>query len=104
LKGSSPTKEVTGAQYDHEIFEDDVEEEDLSYYRSSTQGKRGCKLSEGGPPKPDMTNMTAAEADIALVEWRIIRKAHTDKKQCVMRMELGNKNRCFRLNIHRSLE
>jgi hypothetical protein len=92
LEGSSLTKEVTRAQYDHElVFEDDVEEEDLSYYRSSTQGKRGSKLSEGGPLKPDTTNMTAAEADIALVEWRIIRMAYTDKKQCVMRMELGNK-------------
>jgi hypothetical protein len=68
LEGSCPTKEVTGAQYDHELFEDDVEEEDLSYYRSSTQGKRGPKLSEGGPPKPDTTNMTAAEAEIALAE------------------------------------
>ena len=35
--------------------------------------------------------MTAAEADIAFAEWRIIQEAHTDKKQCVMRMELGNK-------------
>ncbi len=41
LEGSSPIKEVTGAQYDNNLFEDDVEEEDLSYYRSSTQGKRG---------------------------------------------------------------
>ncbi len=57
LEGSSPTKEVTGAQYVHKLFEDDVEEEDLSYYHSSTQGKRGCKLSEGGPPKPDTTNI-----------------------------------------------
>ncbi len=91
LEVSSPTKEVTGAQYDHELFEDDVEEEDLSYYRSSTQGKRGRKLSEGGQPKPDTTTMTAAEPDIALAEWRIIQKAHTDKKQRVMRMELGHK-------------
>jgi hypothetical protein len=72
LEGSTPTKEVTGAQYDDELFEDDVEEEDLSYYRSSTQGKRGHKLAEGGPPKPDTTNMTAAESDMALAEWRII--------------------------------
>jgi hypothetical protein len=68
LEGSSPTKEVTGAQYDHKLFEEDVEEEDLSYYCSSTQGKRGRKPSEGGPPKPDTTTMTAAEADIALAE------------------------------------
>jgi hypothetical protein len=72
LEGSTPTKEVTGAQYDHELFEDDVEEKDLSYYCSSTQGKRGHTLSEGGPPKPDTTNMTAAESDMALAEWRII--------------------------------
>ncbi len=72
MEGRSPTKEVSGAQYDHKLFADDVEEEDLSYYCSSTQGKRGCKLSEGGPPKPDTANMTAAEADIALAEWRII--------------------------------
>ncbi len=72
LEGSSPTKEVTGAKYDHKLFEDDVEEKDLSYYCSITQGKRGRKLSEGGPLKPDTTNMTAAEADIALAEWRII--------------------------------
>ncbi len=61
LEDSSPTKVVTGAQYDHELFEDDVEEEDLSYYCSSTQGKRGRKLSEGGPPKPDTTNMGEKE-------------------------------------------
>jgi hypothetical protein len=68
LEGSTPTKEVTGAQYDNELFEDDVEEEDLSYYRSSTQGKRGRKLSDGGPLKPDATNMTAAESDMALAD------------------------------------
>jgi hypothetical protein len=68
LEGSTPTKEVTEAQYDNELFEDDVEEEDLSYYRSSTQGKRGRKLSAGGPPKPDTTNMTAAESDMASAE------------------------------------
>jgi hypothetical protein len=72
LEGSTPTKEVTRAQYDNELFEDDVEEEDLSYYHSSTQGKRGRKLSEGGLPKPDMINMTAAESDMALAEWKII--------------------------------
>ncbi len=68
MEGCTSTKEVTGAQYDDEIFEDNVEKEDLSYYPSSTQGKRGCKLSEGGPPKPDTTNMTAAESDMALAE------------------------------------
>ncbi len=30
--------------YDHELFEDDVEEEDLSYYRSSTQGPRKKRM------------------------------------------------------------
>jgi hypothetical protein len=39
LEGSSPTKEITGAQYDHKLFEDDVEE-DLSYYRSSPRKER----------------------------------------------------------------
>ncbi len=91
LEGSTPTKEVTEAQYDDELFEDGVEEEDISYYRSSTQGKREHKLSAGGPPKPDTTNMTAAESDTALAEWRIIQKAHTDKKQHLLRMELGIK-------------
>ncbi len=71
LEGSTPTMEVTGAQYD-KLFEDDVEEEDLSYYCFSTQEKRGIKLSEGGPSKPDTTNMTAAKSDMALAEWRII--------------------------------
>ncbi len=71
LEGSTPTKEVTEAQYDTELFEDDVEEEDLSYY-CSTQGKRGRKLYVGGPPKPDTTNMTAAESEMALAEWRTI--------------------------------
>ncbi len=87
MEGSTPTKEVTGAQYDDELFEDDVKEEDLSYYCSSFQGKRGHKLSEGGQPKPDTTNMTTAESDMALAEWRIIQKAHTDKKQRLLRME-----------------
>ncbi len=72
MEGSTPTKEVTEAQYEDKLFQDDVEEEDLSYYGSSTQGKRGHKLSAGGPPKPDTTNMTAAESDMALAEWRII--------------------------------
>jgi hypothetical protein len=35
--------------------------------------------------------MTATESDMALAEWRIIRKAHTDKKQHLLRMELGIK-------------
>ena len=53
---------------DDELFQDDKEEDlvDLSYFRSDAKYGVGRKLDEGGPPKPDVTNMSTLEATIVL--------------------------------------
>ena len=57
---SSPTgknndfveEEGVGGQYDDdELFQDDVEEGDMTYYRSVRKGSRRPLLMDGGPPK-----------------------------------------------------
>jgi hypothetical protein len=45
-------------QYDDDIFEDDEEEGDLTYFRSTTQGKRGRRLTVNESPRPDTSGMT----------------------------------------------
>ncbi len=75
-------------QYDDDIFEDDEEEGDLTYFRSTTQGKRGRRLLDGGPPRPDTSGMTDEAAKMTLQQWRVNRKAHTDKQERLRRKEM----------------
>ncbi len=75
-------------QYDEDIFEDDEEEGDLTYFRSTTQGKRGRRLIDGGPPRPDTSGMTDEAAKMTLQQWRVNRKAHTDKQERLRRKEM----------------
>ncbi len=70
---------------DNELFQDDTTEdsgkEDMKYYRVNSTGRQGRSLSSGGPPRPDTSGMTAAKAQEAIKEWRVLCKAHTDKMQ-----------------------
>jgi hypothetical protein len=90
---SSPTgenndfveEEGGGGQYDQydddELFQDDVEQQDMSHYCSETVGRSGRPLIiDGGPPKPNTDDMTAAGAVMAIIEWRVQRKAFRDNK------------------------
>jgi hypothetical protein len=42
------------------------------------------------PPRPDTAGMSAAKAQEAIKEWRVLRKAHTDKMQREHRMLFGS--------------
>jgi hypothetical protein len=68
---------------DDELFQDDTPEEnveeDMEYYCVNRTGRRGRSLSSGGPPRPDTAGMSEAKAQKAIKEWRVLRKAHTDK-------------------------
>jgi hypothetical protein len=75
-------------EYDDAVFQDDEEPEDLSYYLSTTLGKKGRPLSDGGPQRPDTSGMSEAAAQMALKAWRVERKAHNDKVQRLRRKEL----------------
>ena len=75
-------------EYDDAVCQDDEELEDLSYYQSSTQGKKGRPLSDGGPERPDTSGMSEAAAKLALKAWRVERKAHNDKVQHLRKKEL----------------
>jgi hypothetical protein len=70
---------------DNELFQDDTTEdnleEDMEYYCVNSTGRRERSLLSGGPPRPDTSGMSAAKAQIAIMEWRVLRKAHTDKTQ-----------------------
>ncbi len=70
---------------DDELFQDDTTEdnaeEDMAYYCVNTTGRQEHSLSTGGPPGSDTSGMTAAEAHLAIKEWRVLCKAHTDKMQ-----------------------
>ncbi len=57
---------------DDELFQDDTAEdnleEDMEYYHFNSTGRRGHSLSSDGPPRPDTSGMSAAEAQIAIKE------------------------------------
>ena len=88
-----PKEEPTakGLYDDDELFQDDKEEdlEDLSYYRSDAKFGVGRKLNAGGPPKPDVSNMSNLEATMVLNNWKVDRKAYNDKVQRERRKSLG---------------
>jgi hypothetical protein len=65
-------------------------EEDIEYYHVNSTGRWGRSLSSGGPPRPDTAGMSAAKAQEAIKEWRVLRKAHTDKMQREHRMLFGS--------------
>ncbi len=69
---------------------EDTAEEDMEYYCVNSTGRWGHSLSSGGPPRPDTSGMSAAKAQIAIREWRVLRKAHTDKMQRVQRTLFGS--------------
>ncbi len=79
---------------DNELFQDDTAEddaeEDMEYYRVNSTGRWGRSLSSGGPLRPDTSGMRVAEAQIAIKEWRVLCKAHTDKMQREQRMLFGS--------------
>ncbi len=79
---------------DNVLFQDDTLEEnakdDLEYYCVVSTGRWGHSLSSGGPPRPDTSGMSAAEADETIKEWRVLRKAYTDKVQREQRMLFGS--------------
>jgi hypothetical protein len=79
---------------DDELFQDDTPEdnleEDMEYYHVNSTGRRGCSLSSGGPPRPDTSGMSAAKAQIAIKEWRVLHKTHTDKMQREQRTLFGS--------------
>ena len=51
--GGAKNQVIFAEEYDDAVFQDDEELEDLSYYKSTTQGKKGRPLYDGGPEKPD---------------------------------------------------
>jgi hypothetical protein len=61
----------------------------MEYYRVNCTGRLGRSLSSGGPPRPDTSGMSAAKAQIAIKEWRVLHKAHTDKMQREQRTLFG---------------
>jgi hypothetical protein len=76
------------------LFQDDTAEdnleEDMEYYRVNSTGSRGRSLSSGGPPRSDTSGMSAAKVQIAIKEWRVLCKAHTDKTQREQRTLFGS--------------
>ncbi len=76
------------------MFQDDTPEdnaeEDTEYYCVNSTGRRGHSLSSGGPPRPDTYGMKKAKAQEAIKEWRVLRKAHTDKMQREHRALFGS--------------
>ena len=80
---------------DNELFQDDTAEENVEedmeyYYHVNSTGRWGHSLSSGGPPRPDTSGMSATKAQEAIKEWRVLRKAHTDKMQREHRMLFGS--------------
>ncbi len=79
---------------DDELFQDDTAEEnaeeDMECYRVNSTGRGGHSLSSGGPPRPDTAGMSATKAQEAIKEWRVLRKAHTDKMQREHRRLFGS--------------
>ena len=53
----------------------------MENYPVNSTGRGGLSLSSGGPPRPDTSGMSAAKAQIAIKEWRVLCKAHTYKTQ-----------------------
>ncbi len=62
----------------------------MEYYHVNSKGRRGRSLSSGGPPRPDTSGMSAAEAQEAIKEKTVLCKAHTDKMQKEHRRLFGS--------------
>ena len=86
--GVAKNEVISAEDYDDAVFQDDEEVEDLSYYKSTTQGKKGRPLCDGGPKKPDTSGLSEAATKIALKRWRVERKAYNDRMQRIRRREL----------------
>jgi hypothetical protein len=79
---------------DNKLFQDDTAEdnaeEEMAYFCVNTTGRRGHSLSTGGPWRLDTSGMTTSKAQEVMKEWRVLRKAHTDKMQREHRTLLGS--------------
>ncbi len=79
---------------DNELFQDDTPEDNaedaLQYYCVERPGRRGRSLLSGGPPRPDTSGMSAAKAQEAIKEWRVLHKAYTDMVKREQRMLFGS--------------
>ncbi len=79
---------------DDNLFQDgtpeDNAEEDMEIYCVNSTGRQMRSLSSGGPPRPDTSGMSAAKAQEAIKEWRVLCKAHTDKMQREHRTLFGS--------------
>ena len=62
---------------DDSAFEDEEPVQDMSYYRAP-DGRKGRKLTAGGPMRPDISGMTKERANAVLKLWRKERKKYTD--------------------------
>jgi hypothetical protein len=62
----------------------------MEYYCANSKGRWGRSLSSGGSPRPDTSGMSAAKAQEAIKEWRVLHKAHTDKMQREHRTLFGS--------------
>jgi hypothetical protein len=62
----------------------------MAYYCVNTTGRREHSLSTGRPPRPATSEMTTAKAQEIIKEWRVCRKAHTDKMQRKHRTLFGS--------------
>jgi hypothetical protein len=79
---------------DNELFQDDTPDDNakdvLEYYHVESTWRQGHSLLSGGPPRLDTSGMSTAEADKTIKEWRVLRKAYTDKVQREQRMLFGS--------------
>jgi hypothetical protein len=83
-----PTAARDDSDYDDAMFDSETEPlEDLSYYRVKAQ-KVGRRLNKGGPERPDIRGLGSEAAELVLSDWRIERKAFTDKKAAQSRKQM----------------
>ncbi len=55
---------------DDSAFADKEPEEDMTYYRNDEEnGRRGRKRTEGGPEKPDVSDMDPGRAAAVMKIW-----------------------------------
>ena len=85
--GVAKNEVISAEDYDDAVFQDDEEFEDLSYYKSTTQGKKGRPLCDGGPKKPDTSGLCLKKAVCAKQHRHFFaqsRKLSNDRGSSVM--------------------
>ena len=64
---------------DGSVFDDKEPEEDMSYYWDDEEkGRRGRKLTEGGPEKPDVSHLDPGRAAAVMKIWQTAQKKFTN--------------------------